>query len=58
MSKHHRRLQKTLFLNVHEDTLGEHEVCEAFKKLVRNSEYLKTDNFKNLSVLSQIHRFL
>ena len=43
---------------VDEGTVNEHEDCyRAFKKLVRNSEYSKSDNFKKLSVLAQILSF-
>ena len=35
--------------------MSEHEDCHGtFKKLVKNSEYSKSDNFKKLSVLAQI----
>ena len=48
-----------VFLNFQEGTGSEHEdVHEACKKLVRNSENSKSDNFKKLLVLAQIRSFL
>ena len=39
--------------------MSQHEDCYGtFKKLVRNSEYSISDDFKKLSVLAQILRFL
>ena len=38
---------------------SEHKDCYGtFKRLVRNPEYSKSDNFKKLSVLAQILSFL
>ena len=38
---------------------SEHEACYAkFKKLVRNSEYSKSDNLKNFSTLAQVLSFI
>ena len=49
------KLQKTLFPNVHEGSGRKHqEWCGIFKKLLRNSECSKSENFKKLPVLAQI----
>ena len=62
MSKHWKRLknhEKTLFRNVPGGTGSiNEEFYGQFKKLIRNSEYSKSDNFKKLSVLGQIRSFL
>ena len=56
MSKHWKSL-KNIASNVHGRTGGKHEECRGtFKKLVRNSKYSKSENFKKLSVLAQILR--
>ena len=48
-----------MFWNVQQGTGSEHEDWyETFKKLVRNSEYSKSDNVKKLSVLVQSLSFL
>ena len=50
---------KTLFSNVHAGTVREHEYCYgASKKLLRNSQYSKSDNFKKVSVQGEILSFL
>ena len=55
MSKH----RKVVKLKVQEGAVSEHKDCYgAFKKLARNSEYSKSDDFKKLSVLAQILSFL
>ena len=49
----------SMYGNVLDMARHEHGDCYAtFKKLVRNSEYSKSDNFKKLSVLAQIRSLL
>ena len=53
------KLQKTLFRNVHERTGCKHQVCySTLNKLLRNSDYSKSENFRKLSVMAQILSFL
>ena len=57
MSKHWRVVKN--IVEVQEGAVSENEDCYGtFKKLVRNSEYSKSDNFKKLSVLAQLLSFL
>ena len=46
-------LEKPCLLSAHEGTGRQKDYHGAFKKLVRNSEFSKSDNSKNLSVLGQ-----
>ena len=49
MSKH-GKASKIIVLKHHKGTGSEHEDCyETFKKLVRNSDYSKPDNFKKMA---------
>ena len=49
--------QRNLALSFNEGHGSEHEdCCETFKKLVRKSEYLESDNLKKLSVLARQSR--
>ena len=53
------RLETTLFCNDHTGSGSEREDCYGtFEKLIRNSEYSKTDNLKKLSVLGPNSLFL
>ena len=49
---------KTLFCNVHEGTGSEQKYCYGpFQKLVRNSEYSKSNKLKKPSVLPNVLSF-
>ena len=55
----HWTVCKNIVLKFSRGKRSKHEDCfGTFKKLVRNSEYSKSDNFKKLSVLAQILSFL
>ena len=50
---------KNIVLKYSQRTGSGHEECyKTFKKLVRNTEYSKSDNFKILSTLAYILKFL
>ena len=53
-----RKVVKTLVWKVQEGAASEHADCNGtFKKLVRNSQCSKSDNFMKLSVLANIPSF-
>ena len=59
MPEHRKVVKKNIVLKIQTGALNEHEDCYGtFEKLVRNSEFSRSDNFKKLSVLAQILSFL